>query len=452
MYDQSDERRMTEAPIPSLILSLTLPSVLMMLTTAAYNVADAFFVSSLGTGATGALGCLFPLTAMIQTVGFSLGMGAGSLISRRLGEQKEEAASTLASSAFFLALLASALLCAAGLVFIRPLTHLLGATEELFEETVRCVRWLLIAAPLLILSFVLSNLLRSEGRTDLALWGMGLGSLLNIALDPLFIYSLGLGAAGPAAASVCSQAAACLLLLLFFRRRRTVLRLQLRQISRHPADYGSILLTGLPSLFRQGLAAVAAILLNRQAGIYGTEAIAAMGVVNKIFMVFFSVSLGLGQGYQPAAGYNYGADRPDRLRQALLFTLWIGVALLTLLAALLFWLAEPLLHLFTPDASVLAIARPALRALCLVLPLIPPSTLANLTCQAVGRPWLASLLAASRQGIFFLPLILWLPRCLGLTGVQIAQAGADLLTFLSCLPFLIVYLHRLSSIDRAKPA
>ena len=452
MYDQSDERRMTEAPIPALILSLTLPSVLMMLTTSAYNVADAFFVSSLGTGATGALGCLFPLTAMIQTVGFTLGMGAGSLISRRLGEQKEEEASALASSAFFLALLASALLCAAGLVFIRPLTHLLGATEELFEETVRCVRWLLIAAPLLILSFVLSNLLRSEGRTDLALWGMGLGSLLNIALDPFFIYPLGLGAAGPAAASVCSQAAACLLLLLFFRHRRTVIRLRLRQISRHPADYGSILLTGLPSLFRQGLAAVAAILLNRQAGVYGTEAIAAMGVVNKIFMVFFSVSLGLGQGYQPAAGYNYGAGRPDRLRKALLFTLWIGVALLTLLAALLFWLAEPLLRLFTPDASVLAIARPALRALCLVLPLIPPSTLANLTCQAVGRPWLASLLAASRQGIFFLPLILWLPRWLGLTGVQIAQAGADLLTFLSCLPFLIIYLHRLSSIDRAKSA
>ena len=439
--------RLLETPVPRLIFSLALPSVLTLLSVAVYNTADAFFAADLGTGAVGALGCLFPLSALIQAVGFTLGMGAGSLISRQLGEGRTERVQRLSAGAFWLALLLALLLAAFGLIFLSPLVRLLGATPDLQEETERCARYQLLASPVLIMGFVLSHLLRSEGRTDLSLRGIAAGSLLNIALDPLFMFTLGMGAAGAGAASLLSHAVGDLLLLLPFLRDKTASCLRPSSASRRPAAYGQILLHGLPSLLRQGLAAAAALLLNRQAALFGAGALAAMGIVNKLFQIFFSVSLGLGQGYQPAAGCSFGARRPSRLRQAFLLSLWSGVLLMTLLGIGLFFTAPWLLSFFSDDETVLAIALPALRALCLIFPLLPPSTLANLTYQAIGCPGRASFLAASRQGLFFIPLILLLPRFLDLTGVWLAQPAADLLTFLLCLPFLFSFLKKLKKED-----
>ncbi len=433
---------MTETPIPRLILSLSLPAMTSLTLVAIYNVADALFVSSLGSGSTGVLSALLPLTALIQAIGFTIGMGSSSLISRNLGKGDATAAKCYSATAFWLALGCSGVLLLLGYFFTTPMVRLFGAPDSLLQETCRCARYLLAAAPFLVMGFILSNLLRGLGHTGAALLGIGTGSILNILLDPLFIFALDMGVTGTGLATLISQSIGTLVLLFLFLHHKHDLSLRPRDLSHRVKDYRRLLFTGMPSLFRQGLAMVAAILLNHQAAPFGEDTLAAMGIVGKIFMIFFSVSLGFGQGYQPAAGFNYGASHLQRLRQAFFFTLWCSVGIMTLLAVGLFIGTPAVLTLFSTESAVRDIARPALRSLCLIFPLLPPAALANLTFQAIGRPGLATFLAATRQGLFFIPLILLLPRFWGLPGLQYSQAAADFLTALCSTPFLILFVRR----------
>ncbi|MCI8625347.1 MAG: MATE family efflux transporter [Lachnospiraceae bacterium] len=440
--------KMTETPIPKLITSLAIPTIISMLVTSIYNMADTFFVSKLGTSATGAVGIVFSLMAIIQAVGFTLGMGAGSLISRLMGQKKQEEAQEVASTSFFTAILFGLLLTFFGLVFIDPFMDLLGATDTILPYARGYARYILLGASIMSASFVLNNLLRCQGRAIYSMVGIGLGGVLNIALDPLFIFVLDLGISGAAIATLISQCISFSILLFFVCSDKSDVHIHLKSISRRPIIYAQIIKTGLPTLARQGLASAANIALNVNAAVYGDAAVAAMSVVGRIFMFIISAIIGFGQGFQPVVGFNYGAKKYDRVREAYWFTVKVGTVFLTVMAVLGFFLAPQAIAIFRKDdAEVIAIGAFCMRAQCIFLPTQPFVVASNMLFQSIGKSWRATFLSAARQGIFFLPAIILLPMLLELTGVQIAQSAADALTFLVTVPFVISFFRELKKIS-----
>lgn len=312
-------KKMTEQPVSRLILSLAVPTIISMMVTAVYNTADTYFVSQLGTSASGAVGIVMSLMGIIQSSGFLIGMGAGSWMSRLLGEKKESFASEVAASAFYFALAIGVLIAACGLLFLDPLITLLGATETIRPYAVEYAQYILYAAPFLITSLTLNKMLCAEGKARFAMVGIAFGGVLNIFLDPLFIFVFHMGIAGAAIATALSQVVSFCILLYMFASGRTIAKLNLRGAARTWRRYGQIAAYGMPSFFRQGLASVAMIALNKQAAVYGDSAVSAMAIVSKVFMLVFSVVIGFGQGYQPVAGYNYGAKKYDRCQKSVSF-------------------------------------------------------------------------------------------------------------------------------------
>ena len=445
--------RMTSAPIGGLVTSLAVPTIISMLVTSLYNMADTYFVSKLGTSASGAVGVVFSLMAIIQAVGFTIGMGSGSWISRLLGARKKDEASKIAASGFYSSIIFGVLLAVFGLLFIDPLVHVLGATSTILPYARDYALYILLAAPVMSASFVLNNILRAEGRAKLAMFGIAAGGVLNVGLDPLFIFTFKLGIAGAAIATALSQCVSFVILLSCFVNGKTITRLGVGRISRRADTYLQILKNGLPSFCRQGLASVSTIALNLSAAVYGDAALAAMSIVSKIFMFIFSVTLGIGQGYQPVLGYNYGAKKFDRVRSAFFFTFAFGSIMMTTCAVAGYFSAPFLIRLFiATDPEVIRIGATALRAQCLAMPLIPLGVMCNMTFQSIGRSWTATFLSAARQGFFFLPLILILPSYAGLLGVQITQPLADVCTFLCCIPFILRFFRDLGSVPPRQEA
>lgn len=312
--------RMTETPVGKLITSLAIPTIISMLVTSIYNIADTYFVSKLGESASGAVGIVFSLMAIIQAVGFTLGMGAGSWISRLLGEHKDKLASNVAASGFYAALLFGALISAAGFIFTNPLMNLLGATETILPFARDYARLILTASPIMAASFVMNNILRAEGKARFAMVGLTSGGILNMLLDPLFIFVFKMGIKGAAAATSISQLVSFVILLICFLQKKTITSISPKNISKNITIYLQIIKNGLPSFSRQGLASIATVALNKNAAVYGDPAVAAMSIVGKIAMFIFSVSIGIGQGYQPVVGYNYGAEKYERVKKAFFFT------------------------------------------------------------------------------------------------------------------------------------
>lgn len=436
--------RMTQTPIYKLIPSLAVPTIISMLTTAVYNIADTYFVSKLGTSASGAVGIVFSLMAIIQAVGFTIGMGSGSYISRLLGKKEQKLADRIGSCAVFNGLVMGVLIAAVGLIFTEPIIRLIGATDTIVPYAVEYARYIFLASPVIILCFVLNNLLRAQGKAKSSMVGILAGGLLNIALDPLLIFVFDTGIRGAAIATAVSQVISMVILFIPFIRKKTVLHVTVKNISAKIGIYWDILKFGLPSLFRQGLASVAAILLNRSAAAYGDSAVAAMSIVAKIFMVIFSVLIGFGQGYQPVVGYNYGAKIYHRVREAFWFTLKVGTVVMTVFGVAAWLLSPTLMRAFlSDDAKVVEIGTMALRMQCVATPFLTLGVVSNMTLQAVGKTVSATILTSTRQGIFFIPLILILPGMLGITGVEITQPIADLMTFVFCIPYMYVFLKRL---------
>ncbi len=444
--DDSQYFKMTKKPIGRLITSLAIPTIISMLVTSIYNMGDTYFVSNLGTSASGAVGIVFSLMAIIQSVGFTVGMGSGTWISRLLGARKTDEASKVAASGLYSAFGFGVLLATLGLLSIDQLMQALGATDTILPYARNYARYILFAAPILAASFVLNNILRAEGRAKFAMIGITLGGILNLILDPLFIFTFKMGIAGAAIATAFSQCVSFILLLSSFLRGKTVTKLGPTRISRHLFTYLQILKNGLPSFCRQGLASIATVALNLNAAVYGDAAVAAMSIVGKIFLFVFSILIGIGQGYQPVLGYNYGAKRFDRVQVAFSFTLKISSAMMAICAIIGFITAPSLMKFFIAhDAKVITIGTKALRAQCLALPLIPLGVLSNMTFQSIGKSWIATILSTARQGIFFLPLILILPRFIRLLGVQITQPLADGCTFVCCLPFILHFFKHLET-------
>ena len=450
--DRSAEqfRKMTETPIPKLILSLAAPTILSMLITSIYNLADTFFVGQISTSASGAVGIVSSLMAILQALGFMLGHGSGSIISRSLGSQNTDAATRFASTSFFTALVFGGIITAAGLLTLPDFMMLLGSTETILPHACAYARYILLAAPIMMSSLVMNNILRYEGKASFAMIGLVTGGLLNIALDPLFIFGLGMGTAGAGLATALSQTISFCILLSMFLRGKTVSQFRITAVTRSPAEFGTILMTGMPSFGRQGLNSIGGMLLNIAARGYGDAAVAGMSIVSRIFMFIISVAIGVGQGLQPVASFNYGARKYRRVRQAAIFTIEAAFCMLVVLVGLCWVNGDALIRLFRDDPAVTAVALPAFHYQCLAMLLHPIIVVANMTFQSVGASGRATFLACCRQGVFFIPLILILPHTHGLFGVEICQPIADVLTFLVSLPFLIAFLQQLGRMDDAE--
>ncbi len=441
--DVKQYEKMTETPIPRLITSLAIPTIISMLITGFYNAADTYFVSKLGTSASAATGIVFSLMTLIQAVSFCIGMGSRSTISRRLGQKRKEEADIIGSSGLLFGMLFGLILVVFGNLFIEPLMKVLGSTETILPYAKGYAKYILIAAPFMAGSFILNNMLRAEGKAKLSMMGIVSGAIINIFLDPIMIFVFNLGISGAAIATGISQFISFSILFSFYIKKKTVINLSPKNFSKDIFIYLMILRNGLPSFCRQGLASISTVALNFNAALYGDVAVAAMSIVSKVFMLIFSVLIGYGQGYQPVVGYNYGAKKYERVKGAFKFTLKVGTAILTILAISGFILSPTIIKAFINDTQVIEIGTHALRYQCMVMPIMTLGVLANMTFQCVGKPWRATFLSSCRQGIYFLPLILILPRIFGITGVEITQPLADVCTYLTSAPFILSFIKKL---------
>ncbi len=449
---------MTEVSIKSLVLRLSLPTVASLFLTSVYSIADAYFVSFVGNGneerlaASGAVGIIFSLMTAIQAVGFTLGTGAGSIVSRSLGTKESEKADRIASSAFFLSLFIGAVISLVGTVFLSPLARLLGAKDSLvLEYTLSYAEYILYSAPLMTSVFVLDNLLRAEGKTARAMFGVIGGGAVNIALDPLLAIYFGLGIKGISLATFLGQLFSFMVLFLSYARGRTAVFLSYSSMPKKIGeykDYKEIFLTGMPSLLRQGLASLSTVFLNHFASSFGDEMLSAFSLSAKAFLPFFCIAVGIGQGYQPIVGYNYSSGKYERVKEALFFTLILDTVIMSVISVPLFIFAPQIVNLAVRGApSSLMIAVRIFRNGVVSLPFIPLSVVGIMTFQAIGKKRSAAFLAALRQGIVFLPLIFLLNNFFADKGLEFVQALSDIIAFFITLPFLIFFIKE---IDRSK--
>ncbi|MFR8759638.1 MAG: MATE family efflux transporter [Negativibacillus sp.] len=436
--------RMTKTPIPRLIGELAVPTIISMLVTSFYNMADTFFVGKINTSATAAVGIVFPLMAMIQAFGFFCGHGSGNYISRQLGAHNFEDASKMSATGFVSAFVLGLGILVVGFLFTDPLLRIMGSTETILPYARSYMRIILIGAPYMTASLVLNNQLRFQGSAFYSMIGITTGAVLNIGLDPLFIFVLDMGVAGAALATIISQFVSfCLLIAGTFRGGN--LRLNLRDFSPSLKYYQNIVKGGAPSLFRQGLGSFATVCLNLMAGPYGDAAIAAMSIVTRISQFAASVVIGFGQGFQPVCGFNYGAKLFKRVQEGFWFCVKFCTSVL-LVAAVCGWIFSPnLIGIFLKtDPLVIEYGSQALRLQALTFPLVGWITIANMMLQTIGKTVKASLLAMSRQFLFFVPVILTLPGFLGILGVQLSQPIADFCSFLLAVPLSISVLREMS--------
>ena len=435
--------KMVNEPVSKLITTLAIPTVISMLVTSIYNMADTFFVSQINTQASAAVGIVFPIMSIIQAFGFTLGMGAGSLISIKLGQKKNDEASVISSTAFFSALGFGGVILVLGVLFSSQFMRLVGASEAVLPYANDYARFIFLGAPFMCASFVLNNSLRSEGKSFLSMIALTSGGLINIALDPFFIFVLKMGISGAAVATLISQFISFMILLSWYLRKKVICHISINLFGK-PKILGKIIYTGVPSLARQGLASIATILLNTMAGRYGGDSgIAAMSIVTKICMFIASIMIGIGQGFSPVSGYNYGAKRYDRVFKAWVFMVISGFCLMSFLAGFCIIFAPQILRAFRDDDLVVQVGTVALRYQAAFIPFHPLIVGTNMLMQSTRHVKQATFLSMNRQGVFFIPAILILPSIMGLTGVEITQFVADFLSVLAAIPFAVWLFRKL---------
>lgn len=426
---------LTQTPVPQLITRLSVPTILSMLVTGIYNTADTFFVGRISTQATAAVGLVFSVMAVIQAIGFFCGQGSGTYLSRMLGAGKKQEANEVAATGFALALILGVIVAIVGNVFARPLGYALGAGESTITDTLIYMRIILIGAPFMMSQFVINNQLRFQGSAVYAMVGLLCGAAINIGLDPLLMFVFHMGVAGAAIATVSGQFISFVVLLIGSSQGDNI-RLKARNVRLNAHYLKEIVNGGSPALFRQGLAAIATLLLNQTAGQMGGDAaIAGMSVVTRVLMLLSSALIGFGQGYQPVCGFNYGAGLYSRVKEGYFFCVKYGTILLTGASALCLLFAPQIIGFFREDPEVIAVGSVALRAQAISLPLMAAIVITNMMLQSTGKGLKASIASSARNGIFFIPMILILPRLFGLFGVEISQAVADVLSFLLAIPF-----------------
>lgn len=447
------ERMMLDGPLPQVITRMAVPSIISFLITSIYNLADAFFVSSLGTNATAAVSVNASLDQVIMMAGSMLAVGAASYISRLLGAGDAKKANQVLSTAFFLAVLFGTAVMALGVTFIRPMVRLLGATDTCEAYSIQYATYVLLVAPFMAANFVMNHCLRSEGSALLSMFGMGFGGILNCFLDPLFIFYLDMGVTGASIATAISKLVSFSILIFPYLSRRTTLRISPKSFRLKWEVVGEIFTVGSSSLFRSGLAVVSGIVLNNLAGSISDSLMAGIGVSTKIMMFPFGIVLGFGTGFQPVAGFNWGARRYDRVTGAYRFASRTAIAGTVLMGVVLAAGAGPLIGLFAKtDASMLEYGTLCIRLQALALPIHGWVAVVNMLCAGLGDAKGALTLSTARQGTCFLPIVYPMAWLWGGYGVASVQAVADLLSLLLALPLIRKVKRRVREAERAQAA
>lgn len=436
--------RLLDTPIPRLILALGIPGIVSMMITTVYNMVDTWFVSRLGTQAVAACGVTLSIMEMMQSVGYMFGTGGSTVIGILLGARRREEASRVGSTAFFATMAIGVAAAGLGVAFIRPLMRFLGASETILPYAVDYGVFILLGFPVMSGSLVLSAILRSEGRMKQSMLGVGLGGVLNIVLDPIFIFALNLGVGGAALATFISQLSGFLLLLSYYVRGMSEVKLSARLISLRAPVLRRILVTGLPSLTRHGVVMISNTCMNIAAGLYGGDAlIAGLSIAGKVMSLLMAVIKGVFQGATTIFSYNRGAGRYDRVKQTYVTALFTDIVLAALFAAALTPSAEAVMRLFNAtDPQVISLGAQALRVQVLSLAAMAIGFSANQLLQAVGEPMKSTLLAALPQGVFYIPAVFWLPRVFGAQGVCYAPAVGYVLTALIAVPVAADYFRK----------
>lgn len=445
-----ERENLIEKPIPGLVMGMAVPSVIMQIITLIYNTVDTYFISQIDKSAAAAVGTVFAIQAIIQAVGFGFGMGVSSLCSRKLGEGRDDEANMYASSGIFGAFLVALLITFLGFLFMNPILRLIGCTDTMLEYGRGYAMVILAFAPIVCASHSVFNLIKAEGHIRYSMYGNIIGAVVNVILDPVFIFTLGMGTAGAALATTISQLISLGTLVIIMLKGKTIIKPAIRHISRDISVYIQVITTGLPTVFRQGLGSIATAALCKQGSHYGDAAVAAVTIANKCYMLVRNIVLGMGQGAQPVAGYNYGAGEFRRARRTYDFAMLVGTGICVSASIILYFFAPDVMWWFCKDEEVFKIGVPALRFACFVMPAMSFSTLTNQEYQSYGLKKQATFLASCRQGICFLPVIFILPHFIGVTGVEMAQPLADLFTFIISIPFYFVLINTLEKKEKAK--
>ena len=411
--------KMTKTPVSRLIIKLSIPAIISMMVTNVYNLVDTAFVGQLGNSASGAVGIVFGFMAVLQAIGFMFGNGSGSIISRLLGAKNTEQASKIASTGFFFTLLFGAVVAIISAFVLKPLVMLLGSTETISPYAQTYISYILAAAPFITASFTMNNLLRYEGKATLGMIGLIVGAVLNIAGDPILMFGLNMGIAGAGLSTCISQIIGFFVLLSMFLLHKTQCRLSVKLIV--PKFLPEIIGTGLPSLLRQGLNSLSTVVLNNCAAVYGDAAVAAMSIVSRVIFFTFSFALGVGQGFQPVCGFNYGAKKYDRLKTAFYFSVMLAEIIVFVMSVGLILFPGEIVRIFRDDNTVMEIGSRALVLQGIAQLFLPFCMITEMALQSVGKKLGASVLSTLRNGLFFIPLLLILSNVRGLSGIQEAQ-------------------------------
>ncbi|MBO5565529.1 MAG: MATE family efflux transporter [Lachnospiraceae bacterium] len=434
---------MTQTPVRRLIITLAIPTIISMLVTGIYNTADTYFVGRISTNATAAVGVVFPLMSIIQALGFFCGHGSGNYVSRKLGAGDMKESGEMAATGFTLAFLIGIVFSLICLITQRPLASLMGALPAIMEDTLAYMRIILIGAPFMMAQLVINNQLRFQGSAVYAMIGLVSGAVLNIGLDPLFIFTFGLGVSGAALATILSQMVSFSVLLLGNLRNSPV-PIDLKKVRLNTHYLGEIINGGSPSLARQGMGSISSVLLNSAAGSLGGEAaIAGMSIVTRVMMLAMSALIGFGQGFQPVCSFNYGAKKFDRVREGYWFCVKYSFVFLVLVAIPGILFSPQIIAFFRDDPEVIAVGKVALRCQAFVFAGNAFIVISNMFLQSIGKGVRATILASSRSGLFMIPAILILPRLFGLFGVEIAQTCADICTLLITFPLTMPVLREM---------
>jgi len=433
--------KMTKTPLTKLIVSLGIPTTISMLVTNIYNMVDTYFVGTLGESQQAATGILFTLQAIIQAIAFMLGQGSGTLVSKSLAEQDQKEASEYVSTAFFSGLVIGSVLMVGGLLFLNPLMRLLGSTETILPYARQYGACVLVTCPIMIGSIVLNNNLRYEGKAFYSMIGLVSGGIINIFGDYLFVVVFHMGVLGAGLATAISQFISFFILLYFFRKMAQS-TISLGAISRNLRVYGTISKIGFPAVIRQGLSSISSGLLNNLTKPYGDAAIAAMSIVNRFAAFIMCVGLGIGQGFQPVASFNYQAKEYKRVKRGLLVTMVIGFCFITSLALPGFVFAEQVIYLFQKSEKVKEIGVFALRCSCIGTVFLAFSVPVNMLYQSTRKAGMSSFLSMLRSGLMFIPTLIITTQLWGITGIQISQPLADVLTGLVSIPFIVAFLKK----------
>ena len=434
-------KKMTETPVAALILRLGIPTTISMLITSIYNMADTYFVGTLGESAQAATGVLFTLQTMIQGVAFMLGQGSGSFISRELADKNVEKASTYVSTGFFTGVVFGLTVLLCGLPFLAPLVRLLGSTETILPHAMDYGLWVLLGCPFVICSMILNNALRFEGKAFYAMFGITTGGILNIFGDWLLVTQLDMGVFGAGLATAVSQFISFSILLYMFRKMAQS-KISLRYVSRSIRLYFSIFRVGLPSLIRQSLNAVTSGVLNNLTKAFGDAAIAAMSVVSRYAMFLMCVGLGMGQGFQPVASFNYRARKFERVKKGLVFLMIFALIVIGGASTVSIFMAPQIIRIFQKAPEVVAVGTTALRNYSFGMIFMSFSVPVNMLYQSIQKPTISSILSMIRSGAVTIPILLIGVPLLGLPVIQTAQPIADIIAGCISIPFILDFLRK----------